>query len=77
MTCRTGLAVLMLAAAPLAAQQPQMMGHETQMADHMRQMEQMMAPMMQVMQMNIIQRAPQRSGTLRMQRQWPTKIKKT
>jgi len=49
MNCRTRLAVLMLAAAPLAAQQPQMMGHETQMADHMRQMEQMMAPMMRAM----------------------------
>src|SRR5436309_7032643 len=45
--CRPGLAALMLAAAPLAAQQPQMMGHEQQ--DHMRQMEQIMAPMMRAM----------------------------
>src|SRR6266540_3278842 len=49
MTCRSGLALLMLAAAPLAAQQPQMMGHDQQMTDHMRQMEQMMAPMMRAM----------------------------
>jgi len=47
MMCRPGLAALMLAAAPLAAQQPQMMGHEQQ--DHMRQMEQIMAPMMRAM----------------------------
>jgi len=39
----------MLAAAPLAAQQPQMMGHDQSMTDHMRQMEQMMAPMMRAM----------------------------
>src|SRR6266550_4361401 len=49
MTCRSGLAALMLAAAPLAAQQPQLMGHDQSMADHMRQMEQMMAPMMRAM----------------------------
>ncbi|PYP38696.1 MAG: hypothetical protein DMD48_08865 [Gemmatimonadetes bacterium] len=49
MTCRPGLAALMLAAAPLAAQQPQLMGHDQSMADHMRQMEQMMAPMMRAM----------------------------
>ncbi len=49
MTCRPGLAALMLAAAPLAAQQPQMMGHDQSMTDHMRQMQQMMAPMMRAM----------------------------
>ena len=47
--CRPGLVALMLAAAPLAAQQPQMMGHDQSMTDHMRQMEQMMAPMMRAM----------------------------
>jgi hypothetical protein len=39
----------MLVAAPLAAQQPRMMGHDQQMMEHMRQMEQMMAPMMRAM----------------------------
>lgn len=43
-----GLAVLGLAA-PLAAQQPGMMGRDHQMMSHMMQMEQMMAPMMGAM----------------------------
>ncbi len=50
MNRRSGLVLLALAAAPLAAQQPgMMMGHDQQMMAHMRQMEQMMAPMMRAM----------------------------
>ncbi len=49
MMCKSGLALLALAAAPLAAQQPQRMGRDQQMMSHMMQMEQMMAPMMRAM----------------------------
>src|SRR6267143_6954223 len=49
MVCKSGLALLALAAAPLVAQQPQRMGRDQQMMSHMMQMEQMMAPMMRAM----------------------------
>jgi len=49
MTCKSGLALLALAAAPLVAQQPHRMGRDQQMMSHMMQMEQMMAPMMRAM----------------------------
>jgi Spy/CpxP family protein refolding chaperone len=49
MMCKSGLALLALAAAPLVAQQPHRMGRDQQMMSHMMQMEQMMAPMMRAM----------------------------
>jgi len=46
---KLGIVVIALAVAPLAAQQPGMMGHDQEMMAHMQQMEQMMAPMMRAM----------------------------